>query len=65
MKNVFDDLFIVELLSHVQLCVIQWAAEHQAPLSFTISWSLLKFISIKRVMPKQQLSCGWRKNQRT
>ena len=64
MKNVFDDLFVViQLLSHVQLCVIPWTAEHRAPLSFTISWNLLTFMSIKRVMPKQQLSCGWRKNQ--
>ena len=27
-----------------------WFAAHQAPLSFTISWSLLKFLSIESVM---------------
>ena len=28
-----------------------WTAAHQASLSFTISWSLLKFMSIESVMP--------------
>ena len=28
-----------------------WTAAHQASLSFTISWSLLKFMSIQSVMP--------------
>ena len=28
-----------------------WTAERQASLSFTISWSLLKFVSIELVMP--------------
>ena len=31
-------------LSHVRLFVTPWAAACQAPLSFTISWSLLKFM---------------------
>ena len=30
--------------------VIPWMAAHQASLSFTISWSLLKFMSIELVM---------------
>ena len=29
---------------------IPWTAEHQAPLSFIIFWSLLKFMSIESVM---------------
>ena len=35
-------------LSRDQLFVTPWTAAHQAPLFFTISWSLLKFMSIKR-----------------
>ena len=38
---------IVQLLSRVQLFATPWAAAHQALLSFTISWSLLKFMSIE------------------
>ena len=41
-------------LSHVQLCIPVTAA-HQASLSFTISWSLLKLISIKLMMPSNHL----------
>ena len=41
----------VYLLSHVQLFATPWISAHQASLSFTISWSLLKFMSIVSVMP--------------
>ena len=41
----------VQLLSHVQLCVIPWTAARQASLSVTNSWSLLKLMSIELVMP--------------
>ena len=41
---------IVQSLSSVGLFVTPWAAAHQAPLSSTISWSLLKFMSIESVM---------------
>ena len=37
-------------LSHVQFFVTSWTAAHQAPLFFTISWSLFKFMSIESVM---------------
>ena len=37
-------------LNHVQLFVTPWTAAHQAPLSSSISQSLLKFMSIKSVM---------------
>ena len=40
----------VKLLSHVQLFVTPWTAAHQASLSFTISWSLHKLMSIELVM---------------
>ena len=42
---------VVGQLSHVQLFVTPWMAAHQASLSFTISQSLLKLISIELVMP--------------
>ena len=38
------------LFSCVQLFVTPWTGVHQAPLSCTISWSLLKFMSIELVM---------------
>ena len=41
---------VVLLRSHVQLFVTPWTAAHQALLSSTISWSLLKFMSIELVM---------------
>ena len=37
-------------LSHVWIFVIPWTAACQAPLFFTLSWSLLKFISTELVM---------------
>ena len=45
----------VHLLSCVQLFVASWTAAHQASLSFTISWSLLKLMTIKSVMPSSHL----------
>ena len=49
----FTVLFVVVIhwLSRVQLSVTPWTAEHQASLSFTISGSLLKLMSIESVMP--------------
>ena len=32
-----------------------WTAARQAPLSFTVSWSLLKFMSIESEMPSNHL----------
>ena len=46
---------VVESLSHVQLFVTPWTAASQASLSFTISWSLLKLMSIESVMPSNHL----------
>ena len=45
----------VQSLSHVQLFVTPWTAAHQASLSITNSWSLLKFMSIESVMPSNHL----------
>ena len=42
-------------LSHVQPFVTPWTVAPQAPLSSTISWSLLKLMSIESVMPSNHL----------
>ena len=41
--------------SHVQLFATPWIAAHQTSFSFTISWSLLKLMSIEFVMPSNHL----------
>ena len=46
---------IVQSLSHVRLLVTPWTEACQASLSFTISWSLLKLMSIESVMPTNHL----------
>jgi len=46
---------VVRSLSHVQLFEIPWTAAHQASLSFTISWSLLRFMSLQSVMLSDRL----------
>ena len=45
----------VQLLSSDRLFVVPWTAARQASLSFTISWSLFKIISIDLVMPSNHL----------
>ena len=45
----------VQLLSHVRLSVTPWTAARQGSLSITISWCLLKLMSIKSVMPSNHL----------
>ena len=45
----------VQSLSHVWLFVTPWTAAHQASLSFTISQSLLKLMSIELIMPSNHL----------
>ena len=45
----------VQSLSHVQLFVIPWTVACEAPLSSTISWSLLKFMSTESVMLSNHL----------
>ena len=46
---------VVQLLSHVQLFVTPWTVALQASLSFTISWSLLKLMSIESMVPSNHL----------
>ena len=43
-------------LSHVWLFSTPWTAAYQAPLSFTTSQSLLKFMSIESMMPSNYLN---------
>ena len=45
----------VQLLSHVQLFAMPWTVAHQASLSITNSWSLLKLMSIESVIPSNHL----------
>ena len=49
----------VQLLSHVQLSATPWTAAHQAYLSITNSWSLLKHMSITSVMVNFNLFWAW------
>ena len=46
---------VVQLLSHIRLFATPWNVAPQASLSFTISWGLLKLMSIKSVMPSNHL----------
>ena len=49
---------VVQSLSRIWLFVTAWTAAHQASLSFTISWSLLKLMSIDSVMlPSHLILC--------
>ena len=49
------NLAVVQSLCHVWLFESPWTAAHQASLSFTISWSLLKLMSIELVLPSNHL----------
>ena len=51
----FTDFCVVQLLSHIWLFTTPRTAAHQALLSFTISWTLLRFMSIESVMLSNHL----------
>ena len=51
----FIALLLFSHSHHVWLFVTPWTAAHQASLSFTISWSLLKLMSTESVMPSNHL----------
>ena len=55
MKMAFPSVVTVHSLSSVQLIATSRTAACQSSLSFTISWSLLKFMSIELVMPSNHL----------
>ena len=45
------------LLFSAQIFVTLWTAAHQPSLSFTISWSLLKLMSIESMMSSNHVMC--------
>ena len=54
-KSAVVAVFVVQSLSRVQLFETRWTAARQTSLSFTISRSLLKFMSTESVMPSNHL----------
>ena len=48
-------IVVVQSLNHVQLFATLLTVAHQASLSFTISWSLLRLISIELMVPSNHL----------
>ena len=54
-KESFEEPSSVQSLSRVQVLVTPWTGAHQASLSVTNSWSLLKLMSIESVMPSNHL----------
>ena len=48
-KIIVDGDCLVQSVSHVRLFATPWTATHQASLSITNSWSLLKLIHVHRV----------------
>ena len=46
---------VIQSLSHVWLFATPWTAARQGSLSFTISWSLLRLVSLESVMPSNHL----------
>ena len=48
-------MVVVPLLNQVWFIVTPWTAARQASLSFTVSWSLCKLMSIESVMPSNHL----------
>ena len=49
----------VQSLSHVWFFATPWTTAHQARLSFTISWSWLKFMSTEEVIQPLPLLSSW------
>ena len=47
--------YCLTVANHMQLFATPWTAAHQAPLSTTVSWNLLKFMSIESVMLSNHL----------
>ena len=50
-----DHIFVVHLVSRFWHFATPWTAALQAAPSFTVSWSLLKLMSIESVMPSNHL----------
>ena len=54
-SSLMNQFSSVQSFSHVRLFMTPWTAAHQTSLSFTISQSLLKLMSIELVMPSNRL----------
>ena len=54
-KEVYVNFVAVQSLCHVQFFTTPWTEAFQAPLSFTISQNLFKFMSIESVMLSNHL----------
>ena len=55
LKNSFSVVVVVQSLCLVWLFATPWTAACQVSLSFTISWSLLRFMSIESLMLSNRL----------
>ena len=55
--SAFPHFSSVQLLSCVRLSATPWTVAHQASLSITNSWSLLKLMSISSVMDNHLILC--------
>ena len=53
--NKGESTVAVQVLSRVRLFAAPWTAARQASLSFTISWSLLKVMSMESMVPSNHL----------
>ena len=51
----FTYIVVVQSLSCVWLFATPWTAAHQASLSFTVSWSLLRLVSTESMMPSNHV----------
>ena len=56
LNAIYSEIFLVHLLSCVQLSATSWTTTHQAPLSFTISWRFHKLMSTESMMLSNHLS---------
>ena len=55
LSTIFSSISSVQSLRRVQLFMTPWTTAHQASLSIASSWSLLKLMSTKSVMPSNHL----------
>ena len=59
--EVGNNTFVVQSLNHVRFFLIPWFAAHRASLSFTISQSLLKLMSIvEKAMATHSSTLAWK-----
>ena len=54
-----ETFVVVPSLCRVQLFAAPWTAAHQASLSFTTSWSLLRLVPVESVIPSNHLIFCW------